>query len=41
MDSVVVFCRFCEHSIDFSRVDSVNDHLNQVMLQAEAVGNSE
>ena len=26
-DGGVLFCRFCEHSIDFTRVDTVKDHL--------------
>ena len=26
-DSGVLFCRYCEHSVDFSRVDTIKDHL--------------
>ena len=26
-DGGVLFCRFCEHSVDFTRVDTVKDHL--------------
>ena len=26
-DDGVLFCRFCEHSIDFTRVDTVKDHI--------------
>ena len=26
-DEWVIFCRCCEHSIDFTRVDTVKDHL--------------
>ena len=26
-DGGVLFCRFCEHSIDFTPVDTVKDHL--------------
>ena len=26
-DSGVLFCRYCEHSVDFSRVDTIKDHV--------------
>ena len=26
-DGGVLFCRFCEHSVDFKRVDTVKDHI--------------
>ena len=26
-DAGVLFCRFCEHSVDFVRVDTLKDHL--------------
>jgi len=26
-DDAVLFCRFCEHSVDFTRLDTVKDHI--------------
>ena len=32
-DGGVLFCRFCEHSIDFTRVDTVKDHLKSMEME--------
>ena len=29
-DGGVPFCRFCEHSVDFVRVDTIKDHLKSI-----------
>ena len=31
-DGGVPFCRFCEHSVDFVRVDTIKDHLKSISM---------